>query len=93
MENNENHTVQKPRPIRIICPDDHKFKLENCVEVKQIFESENLKNHELIVVSIAGALRKGKSFLLNFFLKYLNEHKEVCINYLINLNLCKIIKN
>lgn len=82
MENNEDHLVPKPRPIQIIRPDDsHNFKLENWFKVNRIFQSDKLTHHELVVVSIAGDYRKGKSFLLNYFLKYLNA--RVRINYFI----------
>lgn len=40
-------------------------------DLKNILENENIKNREVAVVTIMGAYRQGKSFLLNFFLKYL----------------------
>lgn len=71
MESTEEYPPQ-PRPIQIIRPDNHNFKLNRWYEVKRIFESDKLRDHELVVVSIAGDYRKGKSFLLNYFLRYLN---------------------
>lgn len=69
--------INTPRAIQIVRPaDDHKFKL-NWREVQRIFEADNLRGHELVVISIAGDYRKGKSFLLNFFLRYLNAQVRI----------------
>lgn len=59
------------RPIQIVTPVNHTFRLE-VENLKQILEMDNIKDHQVVVVSIAGAFRKGKSFLLNFFIRYLN---------------------
>lgn len=64
-------------PIQIVSPDNnHAFITQNLYIIKQILASDELRDRQIVVVSIAGALRKGKSFLLNFFLKYLNA--KVC---------------
>lgn len=34
---------------------------------------DNVKDREIVAISITGAYRKGKSFLLNFLLRYLYE--------------------
>lgn len=39
--------------------------------LRDILLSERAKNCEISIVSVAGAFRKGKSFLLSFFLRYL----------------------
>lgn len=39
--------------------------------LSKIMEQDSVKDNVVMIVSIAGALRKGKSFLLGFFLKYL----------------------
>lgn len=62
--------VESNGPIQIIKPDKHSFQLE-LDELKFILEADHIKDRHVVVVSIAGAFRKGKSFLLNFFLKYL----------------------
>lgn len=57
-------------PIQIVTPVNRSFELE-LDELKFILEADDIKNRDVVVVSIAGAYRKGKSFMLNFFLKYL----------------------
>ncbi|XP_031631878.1 atlastin-like [Contarinia nasturtii] len=60
-----------PRAVQFVSPVNHTFQLE-LNELKSILENENIKNHHVVVVSVAGAFRQGKSFLLNFFIKYLD---------------------
>lgn len=64
VENNLAHSIQA------VSLENHVFQL-NLNEVKQILEHENIKDRYVVSVSIAGPFRMGKSFLLNFFLKYL----------------------
>lgn len=62
--------MESARPIQILTPVNHQYKLQLEV-LKEILEHDDIKNRQVVAVSIAGAFRKGKSFLLNFFLKYL----------------------
>ncbi|XP_055319310.1 atlastin-like [Sitodiplosis mosellana] len=62
--------INSATAIQIVSPVNHTFNLE-LNEFRKIVEDENMKNRQVVVVSIAGAFRQGKSFLLNFFLKYL----------------------
>jgi len=39
--------------------------------LEKILLSEEVKDSKVMVLSVAGAFRQGKSFLLNFFIKYL----------------------
>src|ERR1700712_481941 len=55
------------RAIQIIKPVNSSFELE-LNDLKPILEADNIKDRHVVVVSIAGAFRKGKSFLLNFFI-------------------------
>lgn len=59
------------RGVQIISPINHSYILR-LEELKQILEVDEIKNRHISVVSIAGAFRGGKSFLLNFFIRYLN---------------------
>lgn len=64
------YTMDAAKAIQIITIENHTFKLHQ-EHLRRIFECDNLKDRKAVIVSIAGAFRKGKSFLLNFFLKYL----------------------
>jgi atlastin len=62
--------LNSPRPVKIIELDqDHKLIL-NEQNLKSILLHPKAKNKPVCLISIAGALRKGKSFLLNFFLRF-----------------------
>lgn len=62
--------MELAKPIQILTPVNHSFNLQLEV-LKKILEHNDIKDRYIVAVSIAGAFRKGKSFLLNFFLKYL----------------------
>lgn len=64
------NTDTPARPIQIMVPIKQEFKLK-FEELRPILEDETIKDRHVVVVSIAGAFRQGKSFLSNFFLKYL----------------------
>lgn len=66
--------------IQIVVPVNHVFQLQT-EQMKPILENENIKNRKIVVVSIAGAFRQGKSFLLNFFLRYLHAQVSQVINF------------
>ena len=60
------------RPIQIVkVAEKHSFELieEN---LQSVLNRPDVRQKKVVVVSVAGAFRKGKSFLLNFFIRYLN---------------------
>ncbi|GLH06419.1 Atlastin [Gryllus bimaculatus] len=60
------------QPIPIIIPkDDHSFELDEAA-LQKILLQTSIKDKNVVLVSVAGAFRKGKSFLLDFFLRYLH---------------------
>lgn len=73
--NNNSTSIQGDggHPIQIVdITDEHKFQL-NEENLKSILHHPLARNRKCCVVSVAGAFRKGKSFLLDFFLRYLSR--------------------
>lgn len=68
------------RAIQIITPVNHSFQLQ-LNHLKPLLEAEEIKDRHVVVVSIAGAFRKGKSFLLNFFIRYLHAQVTKSIHF------------
>ncbi|XP_065207999.1 atlastin-3-like [Planococcus citri] len=67
-----------PHPVPIVVPKgkgQHKFSLDEKA-LRKILLQDHVRDRNLVVVSIAGAFRKGKSFLLGFFLRYMNYFKQ-----------------
>lgn len=54
---------------------DHTFEL-NVEALESILLQENVKDKKVVIVSVAGAFRKGKSFLLDFFLRYMSAEGD-----------------
>lgn len=52
--------------------DDGGFELDKDA-MQRILQSPDVQDKPVAVVSVAGAFRKGKSFLLNFFLRYMHN--------------------
>lgn len=52
--------------------DEHSFEL-NTAALEKVLLQDEIKDLPVAVVSIAGAFRKGKSFMLDFFLRYLKS--------------------
>ena len=62
----------KGKPVQVVvATDGHSFDLDE-EALTEILLDERVRDKNVVVVSVAGAFRKGKSFLLDFFLRYLN---------------------
>ncbi|KAH9380492.1 hypothetical protein HPB48_014080 [Haemaphysalis longicornis] len=55
--------------------DDHSFELDE-EALGRILLADDVKDKPVVVVSVAGAFRKGKSLLLDFFLRYMHSEGE-----------------
>lgn len=69
----------KGYPIQIVQIDDedHSFHLNEEALNSVLSSNTDIKDLPVCVVSVAGAFRKGKSFLLDFFLRYLNRKSDI----------------
>lgn len=67
----EEESVRKAGPVQVlIVKDDHSFELDEAA-LNRILLSEAVRDKEVVAVSVAGAFRKGKSFLMDFMLRYM----------------------
>ena len=59
--------------VQVVTPsEDHTFLLDEDA-LQQLLLRDDVKDRPVVLVSVAGAYRKGKSFLLDFFLRYLDR--------------------
>lgn len=56
----------------ILAGEEHTFTLDE-EALSEILMREEVRDRYVVVVSVAGAFRKGKSFLLDFFLRYMHS--------------------
>lgn len=66
-----NEEVEMEGAVQIVVSKpDHKFGLDE-EALSKILLQKDVKDRNIVVVSVAGAFRKGKSFILDFFLRYM----------------------
>lgn len=57
-------------PVQIVvAQEDHEFILDENALAKVLLRPD-VQDKKVVVISVTGAFRKGKSFLLDFFLRY-----------------------
>uniref|UniRef100_A0A3Q3W2A5 GB1/RHD3-type G domain-containing protein n=1 Tax=Mola mola TaxID=94237 RepID=A0A3Q3W2A5_MOLML len=68
---------EKDGPIQIVLAneDEHSFELDTAA-LEKVLLQDHVKDLNVVVVSVAGAFRKGKSFLLDFMLRYMHNQSE-----------------
>ena len=72
----EDTGVARPVQIVVAHENDHDFELDE-VALEHILLQEHVRDLNVVVVSVAGAFRKGKSFLLDFMLRYMYSQSKV----------------
>ncbi|KAK2100274.1 Atlastin-3 [Saguinus oedipus] len=67
----------KPEPVQVVLvqKEQHSFELDEKA-LASILLQDHIRDLDVVVVSVAGAFRKGKSFILDFMLRYLYSQKE-----------------
>ncbi len=72
----EEEEVGVARPVQIVVADEeeHSFSLQE-EALERLLLQEEVQDLHVVVVSVAGAFRKGKSFLLDFMLRFM--YKQV----------------
>uniref|UniRef100_A0A8C6KCB9 Atlastin 3 n=1 Tax=Nothobranchius furzeri TaxID=105023 RepID=A0A8C6KCB9_NOTFU len=70
---------REPGPVQIVevSKNDHSFTL-NTEALAEILLAPEVREKHVVVLSVAGAFRKGKSFLLDFMIRYM--HRKVSQN-------------
>ncbi|XP_053567931.1 atlastin-2 isoform X1 [Bombina bombina] len=76
--NSDTEIMDKPGPVQIVLAheDDHNFEL-NEKALENILMQEHIRDLNVVVVSVAGAFRKGKSFLLDFMLRFMYSQSSL----------------
>lgn len=70
----EEEAESKARPVQVLLvKDDHTFELDEAA-LSRILLNKEVRDREVVAVSVAGAFRKGKSFLMDFMLRYMYNH-------------------
>lgn len=85
----------EPGPVQIVtvCKEDHSFALDTEALARVLLAPE-VRDKNVVVLSVAGAFRKGKSFLLDFMLRYMYRKvnhtiaQAFCVTHVIVLSGC-----
>ncbi|GAA6219063.1 atlastin-2-like isoform X2 [Lates japonicus] len=73
----EGEEVGVARPVQIVTAneEEHSFALQE-EALERLLLQEEVQDLHVVVVSVAGAFRKGKSFLLDFMLRYMYKQSD-----------------
>uniref|UniRef100_UPI00358E92F0 atlastin-2-like n=1 Tax=Myxine glutinosa TaxID=7769 RepID=UPI00358E92F0 len=66
-----------PRPVRVVlATSEHTFELDTDA-LESVLLKDDLKDLPVAIVSVAGTFRKGKSFLLDFMLRFMYRKNKL----------------
>jgi atlastin len=71
MDNGEDDLAGHAVQIVVVNP-NHTYSLKK-KDLEHILLKKEVKDKPVVVISVAGAFRKGKSFLLSYFVRYLKS--------------------
>lgn len=66
-------------PIQIISFDETKKLKLNTEKLERILNQEHIKKLPIVIISVVGAYRTGKSFLLSWLIRYLKSDHKVFV--------------
>lgn len=69
-EDDERHPYGFPLPLMEISPVNHSITVDY-EAIDRMFSSPEIADRKMVAVSVIGALRKGKSFFMNYCLRYM----------------------
>ncbi|XP_056264606.1 atlastin-2-like isoform X2 [Pseudoliparis swirei] len=77
LDEEEEEEAGGPRPVQIVVADEkeHSFSLHEAA-LERLLLQEEVQDLHVVVVSVAGAFRKGKSFLLDFMLRFMYKQSD-----------------
>ncbi len=80
----EEETDGRARPVQVlVVKDDHTFELDEAA-LSKILLAEEVRDREVVAISVAGAFRKGKSFLMDFMLRYMYSQVRLALIHSLN---------
>ncbi|KAJ8361441.1 hypothetical protein SKAU_G00179660 [Synaphobranchus kaupii] len=78
---NGEEPAERAGPVQVVLAheDSHSFELDEAA-LERVLLQEHIRDLSVVVLSVAGAFRKGKSFLLDFMLRYM--YSKSCDSWL-----------
>lgn len=79
------HNHQYGKPENVLSYSEDKKIIIDEEAMRKMFEHPQMKNRKIVAFSIIGAYRKGKSFFLDYCLRFLYSNVSDFSNYFIKI--------